>query len=114
MNAALKIKKLEEQIKNLKIELRAAKAESFENMMDLALGEHLEMALSRNWRTRMGTYPKATDEDLVKFHAIMGQPKFAGPLYFLAMGVMHRLLDAETSHHLFSEDSVCHGFNFDH
>ena len=116
MNAALTIKKLKEQVAELKTELRAARADDFNNVMHLALGEHIELAMSRNWRIRVGTYTKATDADLVKFHAILSQPKFAGPLYMLAMGVMHRLLDAETSHDVVNgcndveNMNMCHGF----
>lgn len=118
MNAALKIKKLEEQVRNLKFELAEAKQEDFMVVLKKAFNEHFVLSDGASWRLRVGSYPKATDADLMAFVAVMGQPKFGlggmyngGSFHALAMGVMHRLLDAETSHHLFTpDDSMCHGF----
>lgn len=94
-----------DQRDELKAELAEAREEEFQLLLSKAFGEHLEPNLSVDWRVRVGSYPKATDEDLLVFHAVMGQPKFGitsvykdSSFYHLAMGVMHRLLDAETSH----------------
>lgn len=94
---------MSESIASLKRQLAAAKRtikelehEKWDTVIDQAFGEHLDEKYSQNWRHRVGNYRAASEADLVKFHAVVSQPKFAGQMYELGMGVLHRLLRAES------------------